>query len=415
MIITGRVLALPSPEQLVLVDGTRHLVVRVTPPCDLRPGDLVRIDAEPGAALSDDAIGPPTARTIERVFRAASRSPFAPGTETHSFLADGKLARLEARARVVAAVRAHFASQGSLEIDTPAIATSPGLDLHLHAFEVVKPMLDRRSPDESGRRESVIPPGLPHGYLITSPEYHMKRLLVGGVRRCHQFARCFRVDEDGARHEPEFTMLEWYRAWDEMDAMLADTFAVVRAAASAVGVDALVVRGAQVALDNGFDVMTVREAFARWASDVRDPIALANQDESEYFAQLVDRIEPHLGRERPVFLTQFAARHASLARLNTSDPSVCDRFELYANGMELSNGFVELTDPDEQRARFDRDQRERAAAGLPVYPLDERFLAALDEGMPPSVGNALGFDRLVALVLGRSAIADVIAFPVRRR
>jgi lysyl-tRNA synthetase class 2 len=392
---------------VIVIDGPLQHTVRVSGD-DLQAGDLVSIEVE------READGTFVARAVHRVFRP-TRVPFAPGTETHALHADGKLARLAARDAIVRAIRAHFDREESLEVNTPSIATSPGLDVHLHAFEVVRPIAARNQPDESGRRASLPPLGIPYAYLITSPEYHMKRLLVGGVRRCHQFAKCFRVDEQGARHEPEFTMLEWYRAWDDMRAMFEDTLAIVRVAASVTRPDRLRVKGRDVRLDEGYDVMTVRDAFARWAPDVRDPIGLARDDEDTYFAHLVDRVEPHLGVDRPVFLTQFAARHASLARTNPNDPSVCDRFEMYVNGTELSNGFVELTDPHEQRARFERDQRERVESGLPVYPIDERFLAALEEGMPPAVGNALGFDRLVAMVTGRDAIADGIAFPAKSR
>jgi lysyl-tRNA synthetase class 2 len=408
--ISGRVLALEASDRIVVLDGSdQHVVCVPASAVDLAPGDLVSIEVD------RDREGAFVARNVQRVFRPV-RAPFTPGTETHALLADGKLDRLIVRDRIVRAIREHFDREGSLEVNTPTMATSPGLDLHLHAFEVVRPVVSRHQPDESGRMPSLPPLGIPHAYLITSPEYHMKRLLVGGVRRCHQFAKCFRVDEDGARHEPEFTMLEWYRAWDDMHTMLDDTFAIVCAAASATGSpDRLRVKGRSVPLDQGYDVITVREAFARWAPEVRDPIGLARDDEDMYFAHLVDRIEPNLGVERPAFLVAFAARHASLARLNPDDASVCDRFELNVNGIELSNGFVELTDPDEQRERLERDQRERVDAGLPVYPIDERFLAALDEGMPPAVGYALGFDRLVAMATGRDAIADGIAFPGKRR
>ncbi len=406
MEITGRVLACPKPDEIIVADGAMHRRVQVTD-ADVRPGDLVRVTLAEGGHGAELA----AAMTVERVFRPR-HEPFGPETETTALLSSGRLTRLTRRAEIVAAVRAHFATQGSLEVETPTMATSPGLDLHLHAFEVTPPIATSRDPDQSGRRTSVVPFGLPYGYLITSPEYHMKRLLAGGVRRCHQFARCFRANESGARHEPEFTMLEWYRAWDDMDAMLRDTLAVVRAAAQG---PELTVRGRSVRLDAGEERLTVREAFARWAPDVGDPIDLAGRDEDRYFGAIVDRVEPHLGRDRPTFLTHFPARHASLARLSAGDASVCDRFELYVGGVELSNGFVELTDPVEQRARLERDQRDRSARGLPVYPIDARFLAALEEGMPPSVGNALGFDRLVALVLGRESIADVIAFPAARR
>jgi len=169
----------------------------------------------------------------------------------------------------------------------------------------------------------------------------------------------------------------------------------------------------EISVEEEFAHMTVREAFARWAPDVTDPIALAASDEEEYFRRFSQDVEPGLGFDRPTFLTHFPSVHASLARRCDDDPSVCFRAELYIAGVELCNAFDELTDPEEQRERFLEDQRRRAELGLPVYPLDEGFLRALEEGMPPAAGNALGFDRLVALVAGRETLDDVIAFPHR--
>jgi lysyl-tRNA synthetase class 2 len=162
-----------------------------------------------------------------------------------------------------------------------------------------------------------------------------------------------------------------------------------------------------------FARLTVVEAFARFAGASADEVfAMAERDEDRFFRLLVERVEPGLaGLGTGVFLTMYPARQASLARLSPADPRVAERFELYLAGVELSNGFGELVDPVEQRARLERDRAERRAAGKPVYPIDERFLAALGEGMPPSAGNALGLDRLVALALEKDAIADVIAFP----
>jgi lysyl-tRNA synthetase class 2 len=169
-----------------------------------------------------------------------------------------------------------------------------------------------------------------------------------------------------------------------------------------------------VSLDAPFARVAVGEAFARHAGVPADEaIALASNDEERFFRILVDQVEPALAAEpRPVFLVDYPAPFASLARLKPDDPRLCERFELYACGIELCNGFGELTDPAEQRARFERDQAARAALGKPAYPIDERFLAALEEGMPPSAGNALGVDRLIALCLGAEAIADVMAFPL---
>jgi lysyl-tRNA synthetase class 2 len=327
------------------------------------------------------------------VFRP-SVSPFARGRETARLGGRALAQRLAQRAEVVGRVRACFAARGFLEVETPSVAVCPGLDLHLTAFEA-KDTVD----------------GASLGYLVTSPEYYLKRLVAGGVSRCFELSRCFRSGESGTRHEPEFTMIEWYRAWGALDDLLAHLEALVRAACGADTVRAQ--SGGEVRLDGGFERVTVREAFARWAPEVPDPIALAERDEAEYFRLLGERIEPELGRERPTFLTHFAARHASLSQLDPDDPSVCLRAELYVDGLELSNGFVELTDPVEQRRRFDRDVADRAARGMPTYPIDEEFLSALDEGMPPAVGNAMGLDRLVAIALGTRDLRDVLAFSRR--
>jgi len=293
--------------------------------------------------------------------------------------------RLDARARVVRGVRAFFEARGFLEVETPVLVPSPGLDLHLDAFEV---------------------PGA--GYLGTSPEYQMKRLLADGWGAIFQITRCFRRGERGSLHNPEFTMLEWYRADAGAEDVMRDTEALV---AEVTG--GQVVLGAR-AIDATppFPRITVCEAFEAHAGlPRRETLRLAAEDEERYFRMLVERVEPALAASpRPVFLTEYPASQASLARRKRGDPEVAERFELYVAGVELCNGFGELTDPVEQRARLEHDQRERLARGLPVYPLDEAFLGALERGLPPSGGNALGLDRLVALACGTTDVADVMAF-----
>ncbi len=381
-ILSGRLVALDGSRLLVAVDGTVRSLT-LAGDTDASAGDLVRV------TVTDDH----RALSVACVARPRT-SPFAAGRESARLLQGGLAARLHTRMRALDAMRAHLRSEGFLEVDTPAVAPCPGLDLHLDALDVT----DRH--------------GALAGRLITSPEYHMKRLLTGGVARCFQFAKCWRAGELGLRHQPEFTMLEWYRAWEGLDAIMADTEALVRAAASVTeSPHAITVDGVRVPLDAGFERLTVREAFARWAPAVRDPIALAATDEEAYYTTLSTEIEPRLGCERPTFLTRFPACHASLARVCDDDTTVCERTELYVAGTELCNAFLELTDPDEQRARFEADQRARAARDLPVYPIDEDFMAALDERMPPSAGNALGVDRLLGLVMGTREIADVMAFP----
>jgi lysyl-tRNA synthetase class 2 len=250
--------------------------------------------------------------------------------------------------------------------------------------------------------------------LITSPEYQMKRLLVAGVPRQFQIAHVFRRGETGARHNPEFTMLEWYRAFSGVEQVMRDTEELVTELVAAFhGDGTLAGEHAPITVAPPFPRITVAEAFARYAGMAEDDVLrLARDDEDAFFRALVERVEPELATATtPVFLVDYPIEHASLARAKPGDPRVCERFELYLGGLELCNGFGELTDPGEQRQRLLRDQRARAAAGKPVYPIDERFLAALAEGMPPSAGNALGIDRIVALCLGEREIARVMPFP----
>ena len=303
----------------------------------------------------------------------------------------GVAKHLAARARALTAVRQFFAREAFLEVETPFRVPAPGVDLHLDALVAQD------------------------GYLITSPELHMKRLLVAGLPRIFQIARVSRREELGALHEPEFTMLEWYRAFAGLEHVLADTEQLVREVARAVSGTATLfgADGRKFDLERPFPRVTVREAFREHAG-VADAVDLAHSDEARYFELMVAQVEPGLAREpRPLFLWKYPASQAALARLCEADPSVAERFELYVGGVELCNGFDELTDPGEQRARFEGEYARRSAENRPLYPIDERFLTALQAGMPPSGGNAVGFDRLVMLATGARELAEVIAFPAR--
>ncbi len=312
---------------------------------------------------------------------------------------------LEARARVLADTRAFFASRGYVEVETPVLVPSPGLDLHLDAYEA------------QATGVSPPPPGSPLAaarFLSTSPEYQMKRLLVSGYPRIVQLTRAFRAGELGARHNPEFTILEFYRAGADAEAIMRDTEQLVAR-----------VTGGRVTLPDEetgeprtidvrppFERLPICTAFERWGGVSRDEaLRLADEDEDRFFRLLVERVEPALARvPHGVFVTDYPAVQASLARKKPSDPRFAERFELYVAGVEVCNGFGELTDPVEQRARFVADQEERRRRSKPVYPIDERFLEALARGMPASGGNAIGFDRLVALACGTTRIGDVMAF-----
>jgi lysyl-tRNA synthetase class 2 len=254
------------------------------------------------------------------------------------------------------------------------------------------------------------------GYLVTSPELAMKQMLVGGFPRIYQLATCFRRDESGSLHQPEFTMLEWYRSFCDLTQILEDTEAIIWAMAASLGLQStLIVRGRAINLERPFPRLTVEQAFQRYVGDV-DVVRLAKTEPSRYFELLVSHIEPALAQyDRPVFLTRYPASQAALARRCPDDPRVSERAELYLAGIELCNAYGELSCAVEQRHRFEVELEARRAEGRTEYPLDEPFLRALDEGMPPSAGNALGLDRLMMLLLGQNRIADTIAFPRQPR
>ncbi len=269
-------------------------------------------------------------------------------------------------------------------METPLRVAAPAPELHIDA-------------EPSGDR-----------FLITSPELHMKRLLQAGYKRVFQFSRCFRQGERGDRHLPEFTMLEWYRLGGTAADLMADCEGLVAAAAASVNAFPLLRHGeASVDLSSPFERIEVADAFEWWAGWRPG----ASPDPDRFDQDLVDAVEPSLPRERPVFLTGYPAALAALARIDPMNPARAERFEMYAGGLELANGFQELTDPREQRRRFEQEAAARAARGKTTYPLDEAFLAALEEGLPECAGIALGIDRLVMLLTDAETIDDVVAFP----
>jgi len=289
---------------------------------------------------------------------------------------------LERRARIIDTVRAFFSTAGFLEIETPLRIPAPAPEAHIDA-------------QESGG-----------WFLQPSPELCMKRLLASGYEKIFQICRCFRKGERGRRHVPEMTLLEWYAAdfnyldlmiqCEELIGFVADRMDIGRR---------LNYRGHTVDLTPPWDRLTVAEAFERFGG-----MTVQQAMDRDCFDEIMGiDIEPKLGFDRPLFLYDYPARCGALARLKSVDPSVAERFELYIAGMELCNAFTELTDPLEQRVRFETENRVREAKGKTAYPTPEPFLRDL-EAMPPAAGNALGLDRLVMLFVNAASIDEVVAF-----
>ncbi|WP_323015722.1 EF-P lysine aminoacylase EpmA [Devosia sp.] len=326
---------------------------------------------------------------------------------------------LLARGRIEAGVRAWLADRDFLIVDPPGLQRSPGNETHLHAFGT-----------QMIGNDGV---GVPM-YLCTSPEFTMKKLLAAGERRIASLQHVWRNRERSALHHPEFTMLEWYRAGEPYDAVIEDCVALARLAAESTGIGRFSFRGRECDPFAEPERLGVVEAFALHAgvdllasldeNGVPDGAALAAQmrgigmavpeDESwSYLFShiLVERVEPQLGNGRITVLDRYPAAEAALARRLPGDARLSERFELYACGVELANGFGELTDPDEQRRRFAAEMDEKQRLYGERYPLDEDFLAALAL-MPEASGVALGFDRLVMLATGAQRIEAVLWAPV---
>ncbi|HEY2752370.1 EF-P lysine aminoacylase EpmA [Phenylobacterium sp.] len=326
---------------------------------------------------------------------------------------------LLARNRITSAVRAWFDARGFVEVETPALQVSPGNEAHLHAFATEALSL-------SGERATL--------YLRTSPEFTAKKLLAAGEARTFELARVWRNRERGALHHPEFTLLEWYRAGEAYETLMADCASLLAVAAQAAGAQALRFRDMTIDPQAEPERVTLAEAFDRFAgidlletvqadgATDRDGLAAAAKGKgirtasddtwADVFSRvLVEKVEPGLGRERATILCEYPVSEAALARPKATDPRVAERFELYACGVELANCFGELTDATEQRRRFEVEMAEKQRVYGERYPLDEEFLAALAR-MPPASGGALGLDRLVMLATGASRIEQVLWAPV---
>jgi len=326
---------------------------------------------------------------------------------------------LLARNRIEAALRGYLAGEDFLMVDPPGLQRSPGNETHLHAFAT-------EAIGEDGRRQTL--------YLHTSPEFSMKKLLAAGERRIASLGHVWRNRERTATHHPEFTMLEWYRVGEGYETVMADCVAMLRLAAETVGTKVLRFRGREADPFAEPELLSVADAFARYAGiDLLATIDAAGETDAEALATamrarglevpaeytwsylfsrvLLEKVEPELGNGQVTILDRYPSAEAALARRTPDDPRVAERFEIYACGVELANGFGELTNPNEQRRRFGLEMDEKARLYGERYPVDEAFLAALTI-MPEASGIAMGFDRLVMLATGAGRIDQVVWVPV---
>ena len=310
---------------------------------------------------------------------------------------------LRLRARFNRLVREFFHARNVLEVETPAMSMASNTEPNIASFSLAF----------SGRTD-----GAPRTrWLRTSPEFALKRLLAAGIGDCYELGRVFRDGEAGGRHNPEFTMLEWYRlGWDHLR-LLDETVELVRAALALVGRDATPVvtrfrdlywRHLQLDPLNA-DIDTLRNALGEVAID---PDGLTRDDWLDLL--MTHRLQPAFGVDTLLAVHDWPASQAALARIRDDDPPVAERFELYLGPLELANGYHELCDATEQRARFERDALMRAQRGLPAIPMDAALVAALGRGLPACAGVAVGVDRLLMALLGTQKIADVLAFDFAR-
>ncbi|MCK5800387.1 MAG: EF-P lysine aminoacylase GenX, partial [Deltaproteobacteria bacterium] len=402
--IAGRLIAVEG-EHLVVADDTGQVHIQRGAVQDdaFRAGDIVRVDLAPRAVATADARDTfPHAKAVRVLTPYRRDIPFpSPGGEFFRLHGgdNDRVAALRQRGRALIAIRSFFSARDYLEIESPLRVRHPGLEPHLVAASA-----------GSGR------------YLITSPEYQMKRLLAGGLERIYFLGKSWREEEEGAWHLGEFTMLEWYRAFSDIETLKVETEALVRHVASSLGPDATarlpagpfaqITVGEACHRHAGVDIAGVVHAdeLSRRARQAGFDVVEGEGFESILSRILVERVESALADHPAVFLCDYPAPVAALARLRDDDPSVAERFELYLHGVEIGNAFGELTDPDEQRRRFEADQRQREEAGDPAHDIDEHFIEALREGIPPSAGIAVGVDRVVAILTGMEHIGDTVAF-----
>jgi lysyl-tRNA synthetase class 2 len=295
----------------------------------------------------------------------------------------GMKANLERRALICESIRAFFRNEGFTEVDTPLLVARVAPEQYISPFSV------------NGR------------FLSTSPEMHMKQLLAAGHGNMFQMCHCFRRGERGQLHNPEFTMLEWYRVGADYSQIINDTVRLVLAIAKDLGTGPTVhYQGNEVTLAPPWSRLTVRDAFRQWAG--WDPVS--RHDPARFDVDLVEKVLPRFAQDRPTILTDYPAANASMARLSPKDPAVAERAEVFIGGLELANAYSELTDAAELRRRFEVENERLAAEGHPRLPLPRRFLGAM-ASLPACGGIALGVDRLVMLFCDAKSIDEVVAFP----
>lgn len=323
-------------------------------------------------------------------------------SETATWQPNASVPTLLKRAAIMAEIRRFFSDRGVLEVETPCMSQATVTDVHLVPFET-----------------HLVAPGYGQGltlWLMTSPEYHMKRLLAAGSGPVYQLCRSFRNEEKGRYHNPEFTMLEWYRPCYDMYRLMNEVDDLLQQILECESADTLSYQQAFLRhLD--IDPLSADKQQLRDAAAKLDLSNIADTEECrDTLLQLLFAmgVEPHIGKDRPTFIYHFPASQASLAKISTEDNRVAERFEVYYKGVELANGFHELTDVNEQRQRFEQDNRYRAARGLVQNPMDNNLLAALEAGIPDCSGVALGVDRLIMLALGAESLEEVLAFSVDR-
>ncbi|MEZ5473781.1 MAG: EF-P lysine aminoacylase EpmA [Steroidobacteraceae bacterium] len=317
---------------------------------------------------------------------------------------------LEQRARLLQTIRAFFAARAVLEVETPALVRAGVTDPNLGSITAL-----------SGGAGVTLP-----FYLHTSPEYAMKRLLASGSGDIYQICKVYRANERGKLHNPEFTLLEWYRVGVSLDTLMAEVAELVNAVLRASATTTIAAPGRPIeyvtyqdALRQHAGIDPLEGSPCDWAATARAAGLSMASIETAAPDALLDflvgtRVGPRLGRDRLTFLHRYPRSQAALARLDPLDARVALRFELYADGVELANGFHELADADEQRARFDADNRARQRLGLPVVTADAALIAALEHGLPDCCGVALGLDRALMIASGSANIDDVLSFPIER-